>query len=292
MEKIELFGVRFDNFDFRDLAAYLERTVESGEPTYLLTCNVDHVMLLEKDALFRHIYREAHAVVADGMPIVWTSRLVGTPLKQRVAGSDLLPELGLWLEKKRYKLFFLGAAEGVAEEAGRRLLERFPALSIAGWYSPPYGFESMEEENEKIVAMIREAKPDILLVGLGAPKQEKWIYRHYREYGVPVSIGVGATFDFLAGKVKRAPAWMQRAGLEWVWRLMQEPGRLWRRYLVQDTKFLRLMLAEWRKARKSGQTAGSVASQRNRQDSLPPIRQDQTHFGGAVNHGEQRSYPD
>src|SRR5690606_5253005 len=197
MHQVELFGMQLNNFDFRDLANYLEKTIEAGDPTYLLTCNVDHVMCLQKDELFRRIYREAHAVVADGMPIVWTSRIAGTPLKQRVAGSDMLTELGLWLERKRYRLFFLGAAEGVAEEAKRRLQERFPALMIVGCYSPPFGFESMEEENEKIVAMIREARPDILLVGLGAPKQEKWIYRRYRQYRVPVSIGVGATFDFL-----------------------------------------------------------------------------------------------
>lgn len=256
MAQIELFGIRFDNFDFQDLAAYLEKTVAAGAPTYLLTCNVDHVMVVQRDALFRQIYREAHAVVADGMPIVWTSKLAGTPLKQRVAGSDLLTELGLWLEARRFRLFFLGAAEGVAEEAKRRLLEQFPALSIVGCYSPPYGFENMPGENDKIVAMIRAARPDILLVGAGAPKQEKWIYRHYRDCGVPVSIGVGATFDFLAGKIRRAPGWMQRSGLEWVWRLMQEPGRLWRRYLLQDAKFLPLMLAEWRKARLPGRQTG------------------------------------
>jgi len=216
--------------------------------------------------LFRRIYREAHAVVADGMPIVWTSRIAGTPLKQRVAGSDMLTELGLWLERKRYRLFFLGAAEGVAEEAKRRLQERFPALMIVGCYSPPFGFESMEEENEKIVAMIREARPDILLVGLGAPKQEKWIYRRYRQYRVPVSIGVGATFDFLAGRIRRAPVWMQKAGLEWMWRLMREPRRLWRRYL-RDVGFVRLMLAEWRKAR-------------------------QFSHGGAIGHGEHGSQPE
>ena len=255
MHKVELFGIQFNNFDFRDLANYLEKTIEAGDPTYLLTCNVDHVMCLQKDELFRRIYREAHAVVADGMPIVWTSRIAGTPLKQRVAGSDMLTELGLWLERKRYRLFFLGAAEGVAEEAKRRLQERFPALMIVGCYSPPFGFESMEEENEKIVAMIREARPDILLVGLGAPKQEKWIYRHYRQYRVPVSIGVGATFDFLAGRIRRAPVWMQKAGLEWMWRLMREPRRLWRRYL-RDVGFVRLMLAQWRKARQFGHEIG------------------------------------
>jgi N-acetylglucosaminyldiphosphoundecaprenol N-acetyl-beta-D-mannosaminyltransferase len=286
MNKVELFGIQFNNFDFRDLADYLENTVAAGEPTYLLTCNVDHVMCMQKDELFRRIYRDAHAVVADGMPIVWTSRLAGKALKQRVAGSDILTELGLWLEAKRYRLFFLGAAEGVAEEARRRLLERFPALSIVGCYSPPYGFEKMEEENRKIVAMIREAKPDILLVGVGAPKQEKWIYRHYLEYRVPVSIGVGATFDFLAGKVKRAPVWMQRTGLEWVWRLMCEPGRLWRRYLVQDMKFIRLMLAEWRKAREEQRSA---LRPRPRFARIPNSESDR---GGSINHGEQGRLPD
>lgn len=249
MSKVELFGIQFNNFDFEDFAGYLRQTIQDGDPKYVMTCNVDHLINVNKDDHFRHIYQEADAVLADGMPIVWASRLIGRPLKQKVSGSDLLPELGYEMERRRYRLFFLGAAEGVAEAAKCNLLEQFPALHIVGCYSPSYGFENNEEENRRIVALLKEAKPDIVLVGVGSPKQEKWIYRYYREYQAPVSIGIGATFDFLAGRVRRAPRWMQRTGTEWIWRLMQEPGRLWKRYLIEDVKFLRLLIREWKNKR-------------------------------------------
>jgi N-acetylglucosaminyldiphosphoundecaprenol N-acetyl-beta-D-mannosaminyltransferase len=244
MEKVELFNIRFDNFDFEDLMHYLDSAIEERKPTYVLTCNVDHLIDLRKDSHFRKVYEEAGATVADGMPIVWVSKWLGTPLKCRVAGSDILPELGLALERKRYRIYFLGAQEGVAEEAKQKLLLKFPALHIVGCCSPPLGFEHDQAENARIVQLLIDAKPDIVFVGLGAPKQEKWIHRYHREYGAPVSIGVGGTFDFLAGRVKRAPLVFQRAGMEWLWRLFQEPKRLWSRYLVKDTKFVKLVLSE------------------------------------------------
>lgn len=250
MNKVELFGIAFDNFDFEDVAGYFHRTIQAGVPKYMLTCNVDHLVQLRQDLDFLRVYREADAVVADGMPVIWASRLMGRPLKQKVSGSDLLPELGYELERRRYRLFFLGAAEGVAEAARDNLLHQYPALNIVGCYSPSYGFEENEEENQHILQLLKDARPDIVLVGVGAPKQEKWINRYCKEYGAPLSIGVGATFDFLAGKVKRAPRWMQRAGLEWCWRLIQEPRRLWRRYLVEDIQFLRMLMREWKAKRR------------------------------------------
>src|SRR5690606_16417580 len=124
-------------------------------------------------------------------------------------------------------------------------------MNIVGCYSPPYGFEKDEEENERIVAMLREASPDIVLVGVGAPKQEKWIHRYHGRYRAPISIGIGGTFDLIAGRIKRAPVWMQRSGTEWVWRLCQEPKRLWKRYLVEDVKFLKLVIQEMKNKRGS-----------------------------------------
>lgn len=244
MNKVDLFGIRFDNFDFHDLLAYIELAIEKRDPTYVLTCNVDHLVKLRSDYHFRRVYEEAGATIADGMPIVWASRLLGKPLKRRVSGSDILPELGYALERKRYRIYFLGAAEGVAAEAKQRLLERFPALHIVGCYSPPIGFEQDDEECGRIVGLLREANPDLVFVGVGSPKQEKWIHRYCREYGAPVSIGIGASFDFLAGRIKRAPAVFRRSGLEWLWRLVREPKRLWRRYLVEDTRFAALLIRE------------------------------------------------
>jgi N-acetylglucosaminyldiphosphoundecaprenol N-acetyl-beta-D-mannosaminyltransferase len=247
MGKVELFDIHFDNFDFDDLLQFMDQAIVNKKPSYVLTCNVDHLMKLEHDELFRTIYREADVILADGSPIIWASRILRKPLKQKVSGSDVLQKLGRAIEGRQYRLFFLGAAEGVAEAARHELLRLFPHLQVVGCYSPSYGFEFNDLENKQIVSMLREARPDIVLVGVGAPKQEKWIYKHYQAYRAPVSIGVGATFDFISGTVKRAPTLFQRTGFEWLWRLCQEPSRLWRRYLVEDMKFIKRLILEMKK---------------------------------------------
>lgn len=161
-----------------------------------------------------------------------------------LAFIEEFPRLCERATRKGYRLFFLGGRPGAARMAKERLERKFPSISIVGTHCPPFGFERDARENEKIEAMIRSVSPDILLVGLGAPKQEKWIYRHHKRLDVPVSIGVGASFEFLAGMVKRAPQWMQGTGLEWFWRLMMEPGRLWKRYLIRDMRFFHLILRQ------------------------------------------------
>lgn len=249
MSKVKLFNVDFDNYDYEDLMGFMDRTIRAGKPSYILTCNVDHLIKLQSDAHFREVYSQAEAVVADGMPIVWASRLLRSPLKQRVTGSDIVPALGHLLAQRGYRIFLLGAAEGIAERAKHNLEAQFPEIEIVGTYSPSYGFEQNEKECEWITAMIRSKKPDIVLVGVGAPKQEKWIHRYHQQYGAPISIGVGAALDFMAGEVKRAPVFLQRTSLEWVWRLFQEPKRLWKRYLVDDMKFLGLLFREMRVGR-------------------------------------------
>lgn len=249
MSKVQLFDLPFDNFSYEDLMQYIDTSIQSGESNYIVTCNVDHLMKLKKDEHFRQVYSEAGSVVADGMPLVWASQILRKPLKQRVSGADMLRELGGALEERGYRMFFLGAAEGVAEKAKQQMLTEFPRLQIVGTHSPSYGFERNEEENERIIEMIRDAKPDIVWVGVGAPKQEKWIHNYHRRYGAALSIGIGATFDFLSGNVKRAPLRIQKLGLEWVWRLFQEPKRLWKRYLIEDMQFIGLLIKEMVKER-------------------------------------------
>ncbi|MGG4407201.1 WecB/TagA/CpsF family glycosyltransferase [Niallia taxi] len=249
MEKVNLFNIDFDNFSFDDLSSYIKEAIYNREPRYIVTCNVDHIIKLTKEEEFLNVYNKADAVVADGVPVVWASKLLKKPLKQKVSGSDIIPMLGKDFEKNKFKLFFLGAAEGVAEQAKKNLEIEFPGLEVVGCYSPSYGFEKNESENIEIIRMIKAANPDILFVGVGAPKQEVWINKYYKEYNVPVSIGVGATFDFLAGNVKRAPIILQNIGLEWAWRLCQEPKRLWKRYLVDDSKFLLLLFKELKKSK-------------------------------------------
>jgi N-acetylglucosaminyldiphosphoundecaprenol N-acetyl-beta-D-mannosaminyltransferase len=143
--------------------------------------------------------------------------------------------------RRGYSIFLLGAAEGVAAEAAKTLRQKYPGLRIAGVYSPPLGFEKDDRQNAEVTHMLRAARPDVCLVALGAPKQEEWMHRFSEASGVPVMMGVGATLDFVSGRVKRAPRWMQRAGLEWFWRLCAEPRRLWKRYLVDDSLFFVLL---------------------------------------------------
>lgn len=243
-DRIKILGVSIDNFTMDEAVGRVDELVRAKSPAYIVTPNVDHVMKLQRDPVFRRIYEGAAAVFADGMPLLWAAKLFGSPLKEKVSGSDLFPDICALAAEKGYKVFFLGGRPGAADKAAEVMRVRYPRLAVAGTYCPPLGFEKDEAENAKIIRLVRESGADILFVGLGAPKQEKWIYAHHRECAVPVSIGIGVTFEFAAGMVRRSPAWMQRAGLEWLWRLFMEPRRLWRRYLVDDMAFFWLLLRQ------------------------------------------------
>lgn len=247
MNKIKMFNVSFDNITFNEFAFLIDEIISKKTPKYVVTCNVDHIMQLKNNKEFKQVYDEADVVTADGVPVIWASKLLKKPLKEKISGSDIFSEIGGHLEKKQHRIFFLGAGPGIADSAAKKLKKEYPKMNIVGSYSPSYGFEKNEEENYKIIQMIQESKADILFVGLGAPKQEIWIHNNYKKYNVPVSIGVGATFDFLSGNVKRAPKIFQKIGMEWLWRLCSEPKRLWKRYLMEDTKFLFLVFKELKK---------------------------------------------
>jgi N-acetylglucosaminyldiphosphoundecaprenol N-acetyl-beta-D-mannosaminyltransferase len=209
----------------------------------VVTVNLDFLSIAERNSTFRETLNEADLAVADGMPLVWLSRLKGEPLAERVAGVELVGESCRVAAELGGSVFLLGAAPGVAEAAGRRLETLNPGLSIAGTYSPPVG-PLTPRENDRIVRMVREAAPDCLFVALGAPRQDLWIRENLSQLQVPMAMGVGCVLDLLAGSVRRAPVWMQRMCLEWAYRLGQEPTRLWRRYLLNDLPmFARLMLS-------------------------------------------------
>ena len=224
------------------VAQIVQMAQKTGKPRYVCTGNLDHLVTLEHDAEFRAIYQESDLTLADGKPVVWLSRLAATPdcppLKERVTGSDLFWELARASEKTGLRLFFLGGAPCAADLAKEAVLRRYPAAQICGTYCPPFETFSTEEEQERIREIVRAAQPDILLVGFGAPKQEKWIAANKDLLSVPVSIGVGGTFEMAGGVVKRAPDWMQECGMEWAYRFLQEPTRLWHRYFVRDLPFL------------------------------------------------------
>ena len=226
---IAILGVPFDNVTTAETIEAIGRMVTSRKPHYLVTANVDFLVQAQEDVELRRILFDAHLVLCDGTPLVWASRLLGNPLLERVAGADLVPLLLRTAAEKQYRVFFLGATPESAKQAVDNLRKLHPTLIIADHYSPPFN-KLLEMDHDEITRRIREAKADLLFVSFGCPKQEKWIAMHYRSLGVPVSAGVGATIDFLAGTVKRAPLWMQRGGVEWIYRLAQEPKRLFTRY--------------------------------------------------------------
>src|SRR5580658_2420636 len=228
-QPIAILGVPFDNVTTAEAVAAIEEMVASRRPHYLVTANVDFLVQAQSDVELRHILTEAHLVLCDGTPVLWASRLLGNRLPERVAGSDLAPVLLKVAAEKGYRVFLLGATPDTVEQAASRLKSEHPSLMLAGYYSPPFN-ALLKMDHEEIKRRVREARPDLLFVAFGCPKAEKWIAMHYRELGVPLVAGVGATIDFLAGRMKRAPLWMQNAGMEWMFRLASEPRRLFRRY--------------------------------------------------------------
>jgi len=214
--------------------------ITSGGSHQLVTVNLDFLRLAHENKEFRGIINRSDLAVADGMPLVWASRWMGAPLPERVTGVELVDRMCELAARKGYSVFLLGGADGVADGAADVLKARYPGLRVAGTYSPPMGFGA--DEDHKMVEMLRAAQPDMLLVAFGAPKQDNWIAAHRHELNVPVAVGIGGVFNFLTGRVRRAPSWMQRTGLEWFYRFAQEPTRLWRRYFMMDMPIMVLML--------------------------------------------------
>jgi N-acetylglucosaminyldiphosphoundecaprenol N-acetyl-beta-D-mannosaminyltransferase len=227
-----------------DLVGAIQRVcgfVRSGRAHQVVTVNLDFVSIAQRNEAFRETLNQADLAVPDGMPLVWVSRLKGTPLIERVAGVDLFDLACAMAAAEGWRIFLLGAAPGVADKAAEALLDRYPALQVAGTYAPPMG-ELTAEEEETMLRVVNEVRPELLFVALGAPRQDLWIRTHLARLDVRLAMGVGCGFDLLAGAVARAPRWMQRCGLEWAFRLAQEPARLWRRYLLNDLPLLAHLL--------------------------------------------------
>jgi exopolysaccharide biosynthesis WecB/TagA/CpsF family protein len=226
---VALCGVPIHGIGLADAVAAIESMVEEGTPHHVVTANLDGVVLSRSDPEWRRILQNADLVLADGMPLVWASRWKGAALPERVAGADLVPELLALAEARGYRVFWLGGTESAARGMTIRVANLYPRLLPLETHSPPPApLEAMDLA--EIQRRIRRARPHVLLVSFGCPKQEKWIARYARDLQVPVSIGVGATIDFLSGRIPRAPAWMRAAGLEWCYRLCREPRRLGPRY--------------------------------------------------------------
>jgi N-acetylglucosaminyldiphosphoundecaprenol N-acetyl-beta-D-mannosaminyltransferase len=214
---------------------------------YVVTPNADHCVMLQRDDRLRQVYSDADLVLADGMPVVLASRLLRRPLPERVAGSDLVPALFDVADSDRpLRVYLLGGAPHVTKTAAEKTQTRWPAVQVVGIDSPPLGFENDEQQNQAILDRIAQVKPDVLVVGLGCPKQELWVHQHRENIAARIALCVGATIDFLAGEKRRAPLWMQHSGLEWLHRLATEPRRLLCRYARNAYIFPQLVWREWR----------------------------------------------
>ena len=222
LQRKSILGVGIDVVDMTTALAAIEEFIRDGKPHMVVTADASGVVLAQKDPELKEIINSADLVTPDSVGILWASKRFGFSLPERVSGADMVEHICKQAAKSGHKVFLLGAAPGIAEAAAEKLKERYPGLMIVGTH---HGY-FQPEESAAVVQKVRDAKPDILLVAMGIPRQEKWIRRHMDDMGVPVAMGVGGTFDVISGKVKRAPKWMQRHGLEWIHRLASNPKKI------------------------------------------------------------------
>jgi N-acetylglucosaminyldiphosphoundecaprenol N-acetyl-beta-D-mannosaminyltransferase len=222
-----------------------------GSGGAVFTPNVDHVVMAEDHEALRGAYARAELCLADGVPVVWASRLSGDGVPEKISGADLMPRLMAEAERLGLSVYLLGGAVGVADRAARSLLARHPRLRISGVACPAVDMSESQASRVPIIEAIRAADPDLVFVCMGAPKQELFIAEARSALTRQIMLGVGAALDFEAGTASRAPAWVSAAGLEWAHRLLRDPARLWRRYLLRDPRFAAVVLRDWQHARSS-----------------------------------------
>ncbi len=237
-QRIRMTGINVDNISQQETLDLIEYYIARRQPSMMAVVNASKLTLAQQDAELKQILLAADIVTADGMSVVWAAQLLGSPLKERVTGIDTFERLLEISAQKNYAVYLLGAKPEVVESIAQQLSEKFPQLKIAGYHNGYFG------ENENVLANIKSVAPDILFVAMGSPRQEKWIATNLANLNVPFTVGVGGSFDHVAGYARRAPAWMQRAGLEWLHRFISEPRRLWRRYIIGNANFLYLILKE------------------------------------------------
>lgn len=241
MEKQPLLNTYVTNVNMDETVQAIEDMIASEKKSYIVAINVDVVIKIENDSYLKEITDKADMVLVDGKPLEWIAKWHKRPIKAKISGSDLVPILCERAAEKGYSIFIIGGKEGIAEKAKQNLERDMPGIRIVGTYAPPFGFEKDKKELNRINEMISNANPEILITCFGCPKQEKWIYENYQEYDAKVSVCAGATVDFLAGNVKRAPRWMSDHGFEWFYRFLQEPRRMFKRYFIDDVKILKLI---------------------------------------------------
>ncbi|SFD95423.1 WecB/TagA/CpsF family glycosyltransferase [Nitrosomonas sp. Nm166] len=247
-DRVKIFGIEIDRLTMNQAVSRLLSWIDKQEYRclYVVTPNVDHIVKLQNNEDFRAVYKDAEMVVVDGKPVLLASRLLNKSLPETVPGSDLCPALfEAARTRRKLRIFLLGAADGVADRAATVIQKRWPWVEICGTHSPPMGFSALSPANEIVLKKINSVKPDVLVIGLGAPKQEIWVHAMRDQLDVKVALCVGATIDFLAGEKARAPHWIRKIGLEWLHRALSEPRRLLPRYIHDAWVFPRLVIREW-----------------------------------------------
>jgi N-acetylglucosaminyldiphosphoundecaprenol N-acetyl-beta-D-mannosaminyltransferase len=237
IDRVDVLGVGISAIDMDLAVAEITRWIDEGEHHYVCVTGVHGVMESQRDPDLARIHNESGLTTPDGMPMVWSAHWAGAKEVQRVYGPDLMLALCERAADRGWKLYFYGGKEGVPELLETRLTQRFPGLEVVGTYSPPFR-DLTDDEEEEIARRINDSAPDLVFVGLSTPKQERWASRNLDRLGANAVLAVGAAFDFHAGLVPQAPPWMQRSGLEWLYRLLREPRRLWRRYLRNNPTFV------------------------------------------------------
>lgn len=240
-ERITLMGCQVDNLSMEETLGRIEQFIQSGQPHQHVVVNVDKLVKASRDPGLRQIINDCALINADGMPVVWASRLLGKPLKERVAGVDLFEALMRRAGEKGWRVFLLGAREEVVSKVAETYQRKYPRLVLAGYRN---GYWKGEAEELDVARQIRDSRADLLFVAISSPKKEQFLGRYQAEMGIPFAMGVGGTFDVAIGRVKRAPRWMQKSGLEWFYRFLQEPRRMFRRYFIDDMAFIWLFIKE------------------------------------------------
>jgi N-acetylglucosaminyldiphosphoundecaprenol N-acetyl-beta-D-mannosaminyltransferase len=240
-DRITLMGCQVDNLSMEETLGRIEQFIQSGRPHQHVVVNVDKLVKASRDPGLRQIINDCALVNADGMPVVWASRLLGKPLKERVAGVDLFEALMRRAGEKGWRVFLLGAREEVVSKVAETYQRKYPGLQLAGYRN---GYWKGEEEEAEVARQVRDSRADLLFVAISSPKKEQFLGRYQADMKIPFAMGVGGTFDVAIGRVKRAPVWMQKSGLEWFYRFLQEPRRMFRRYFIEDMAFIWLFIKE------------------------------------------------
>lgn len=249
--KVDILGTPVSSLTMDELFSDWESVIQKGEKAQVCITPVNSILAARATARVQEIYKHADYVLCDGVPVKWASKFLGDPIKERITGLDVLPRIFPFASRHEFSIFLLGASPGVADTLKKVMEAKHPGVKIVGTFVPPFRAVFSKEENEQMIDAINTLKPDILLVSLTAPKQDIWIAENLDKLGTHVAIGIGGAFEVAAGMIKRAPLWMQKSGLEWLYRFLQEPKRMFRRYFMEAPVFIPLIIKQ-RFSKRSG----------------------------------------